>query len=211
MTIVVLALDQAPNHTGWAMGSPCDPRPLFGKFDLAPWGNDEPARVGMIFLWLQDMIEKFHVTHLFYELDVPRAGLGKAVMSSPKRGQPRPIVVNSKDPAITRNQNAVIAMCWLAAWLQRIPVAPIDVGDMRAQFIGCRSVVGLKGDAQTAELKKMALKACAMRGWLVEDHNVAEALGHLDYALAALDRRHHGTSSMLSARAGLAIWNGERA
>lgn len=207
---VVMSLDQAPNNTGWALGRPCDPRPLFGKFELPPWGSDEPKRAAKLYLWLTGMIDKHGVTHLFYEKDVPRAGMGKAIMSAPKRGKPRPIVVNTKDPAITLNQNAVIAVVWLAAELNGIPVAPIDVNAMRSRFIGTSHITGLQGEALTKELKQRAVKACAMRGWLVEDHNVAEALGHLDYALSVVDRRHAGKMDVLSARTELSIWRGER-
>lgn len=206
--IVAMALDQSPDNTGWAIGRPNDRRPLFGKFKLASWGIDEPKRVAAVYRWLTKMITEHGVTHLFYELDVPRAGIGKAIMSSPKRGAPRPIVINSKDPAITRNQNAVIAMCWLAAELQGIPVAPIDVNAMRDRFIGLRHIPGLQGDHQRKELKRMAMKACAMRGWLVEDDDVAEALGHLDLGLSTLDRKHLSSRDVLSTRAEFAIWNG---
>lgn len=205
-----MALDQSPNNTGWAIGKPGDPKPLFGKFDLKPWGDVEPERVKVFHLWLKDMLEKHSITHLFYELDVPRAGLGKAIMSTPKRGMPRPIVVGTKDPAITRNQNAVIAIIWLSAALKSIPVSPIEVGEMRSRFIGTRHITGLQGDALTKEFKNRALKACAMRGWWVDDHNVAEALGHLDYALSVLDRKHAGNRDILFHRAEQQLWRGAR-
>jgi hypothetical protein len=208
--VMVMAVDQSPNNTGWAIGSPSDPRPLYGKFDLDPWGDDEPARVEAIFLFLQEKITTHRITHLFYEKEVPAAGLGKAIMSSPKRGRPRPIVINTKDPSITLNQNAVIAMCWLVARLNRIPVKPIDVNDMRARFIGTRHITGLQGVALTKEFKLRAVKACAMRCWLVEDHNVAEALGHLDFALSTLDRKHASSRDVLFGRTEMAIWRGEK-
>jgi hypothetical protein len=208
--IVAMALDQSPNNTGWAIGCPFSTRPLYGKFDLPPWGTDEPKRVHAAFVWLQSMVEQHRVTHIFYELDVPRAGLGKAIMSRPKRGVSRPIVINQKDPAITRNQNALIAVIWLVAAINGIPVAPIDVLDMRERFVGTRHITGLHGDALTREWKNMALKACSMRGWIVSDHNVAEALGHLDYAHSVINRKHAGSRDILARRSELQFWNGER-
>jgi hypothetical protein len=50
-----------------------------------------------------------------------------------------------------------------------------------------------------------------MRGYLVEDHNVAEAIGHLDFALSALDPRGHGMKSAVAARrTELNLWSGAR-
>jgi hypothetical protein len=207
--VVAMALDQSPNHTGWAIGRPRDTKPLFGKFALPPWGNEEPARLYALFQWLRGMIRYHAVTHLFYELDVPAAGKGKGVIVKGRNGLSRAIVVNSKDPAILRNQNAIIAMIWLMEGVAKVPVAPIDVNRMRQRFIGCQSVPGLQGESQRSELKKMALKACAMRGYIVEDDNVAEAIGHLDFGLSSLDPKGHGAWSSISARrTELNLWNG---
>lgn len=212
--IVAMALDQSPNNTGWAIGRPREKRPIYGKFGLPSWGHDEPARIAAFRDFLVDALTRHGVTHLFYELDVPAAGKGFAQIYTPKggryAGQTRARVVNSKDPAITRNQDAMTTVIWLVAHDKRIPVRPIDVGDMRERFIGCRSVPGLQGDAHRAELKKRALRACAMRGWLVEDDNVAEALGHLDFGLSSLDPKGHAflDANTHARRAELNLWNG---
>ncbi len=192
--IVAMAIDQSPNHTGWAIGKPMDPKILFGKFPLPPWGDDEPARVYAYKLWLDGMLDRHGVTHLFYERPVPAAGLGKAVTYVPTRGanagKVRARVVNQKDPNITDNQASVKTIIWLCAAEHRIPVNPIDVNHMRLHFIGRSSVPGLQGEAHTNELKSLAMKACAQAMLLPEDHNVAEAIGHLDFALSTLDRGH---------------------
>lgn len=207
---VIMTLDQAPSNTGWAIGKLWDRKPIYGKLDLPPWGDDEPQRVKIFFRWLWKTLNDHGVTHLFYEKDVPNAGRGKAIMSTPKRGPSRPIIVNQKDPAITLNQNACIAMIWYAAAEAGIPVQPIDVNDMRDRFIGTRRIPGLQGEAHTKELKLHALKACALRGWLVSDHNVAEALGHLDFAFSVVDPKNSGAHDILSRRTELQFWNGER-
>jgi hypothetical protein len=211
--IVAMALDQSPNHTGWAIGRPCDFKPLFGKFALPSWGDDEPDRLFDFFNWLNSKIKENGVTHLFCELPVPAAGKGFAQIYTPTRGknagQTRARVVNSKDPDIAENQNMMTGIIYVCSRLHGISVAPIDVGDMRQRFIGCRSIPGLQGEAHRNELKLRAVRACAMRGYIVEDHNVAEAIGHLDLALSFLDPRGHGMKSSVSARrTELNLWNG---
>ena len=57
---------------------------------------------------------------------------------------------------------------------------------------------------------RLVSKACSMRGWIVSDHNVAEALGHLDYAHSVINRKHAGSRDILARRSELQFWNGER-
>lgn len=213
MEIVAMALDQSPNNTGWAVGKPMDPKPLYGKFELSPWGNDEPLRILTYKRWLDGMLQRFAITHLFYEQPVAAMGLGKAQIYVPTRGAnagtTRARVVNQKDPRITDNQASVKTLIWLCAAERGIPVHPIDVNHMRQHAIGCKSIVGLHGDAHTKELKKRALAACSKAGLVVDDHNVAEAIWHLDFGLSTIDAGHAQQSLVRSRRAELGIWFGK--
>lgn len=207
-----MALDQSPNHTGFCIAKPMEQKPVFGKFALPSWGKEEPDRVFRFWTWLNVMIVKYGVTHLFYEKDVPSSGLGKGKIVTPQRGkyagQTRAIVVNGKDPSITLHQNILIGLIWLAGRVMNVKVNPIDVNMMRDHFIGCRSVVGLQGDAHRNELKSLAVKKCAMLGLLVEDDNVAEAIGHWDYGLSCIHVSHGQNPLILSRRNQIGIWAG---
>jgi hypothetical protein len=210
--IVVMALDQAPENTGWAIGRPRDNKPLFGKFRLPPWGQDEPARMLAFHNFLTRSITTHGVTHLCYEV-VPRGvTLGKAYTYTKKRGpdagQIKAGVRHGERVEISDNQKALIGHVWFLCALHKIQCSKQEVSDARRHFIQCVRVAGLQGDAHTKELKCMAMKACAARGWVVENHDVAEALMHLDFKLTSIDKGHQAWSNPISRRAELALWNG---
>lgn len=180
--IVALALDQSPLATGWACGVPGDPKPAFGLFPLRKWGDDEGARLCQFEDWLTASIRDRRVTHLFYEA---------------------PVDMKLKSFDVTSKQNMQIGTIQVAAHRCRIPVAQVTPNDWRKRFLGVTKPVGVTGDMVRPELKRMAMKACALRGWWCEDDNVAEALGILDYALSTLSHRHAGSRDPIFRRAEL--------
>lgn len=182
--IVVLALDQSPTATGWAVGRPLEVKPSYGLFALPPWGDDEGHRICSFEDWLTTKIKSAGVTHLFYEA---------------------PVDISFKRFDITIKQGAQIGYIWGTAYrCGKIPVAEIPVDSWRSRFLGTtKAPPGLKGDNARQALKQMALKACAMRDWLVDDDNIAEALGLLDFALSTLSQRHAGHRDPIFRRAEL--------
>lgn len=186
---MAMALDQSPNATGWAMASPNDPRPRFGVFTLPPWRDEEGPRLCAFEDWLSDHIRKNGVSHLFYEapVDVPYIA-----------GRPAP-----KSFDVTSKQNQQIGAIAMAAHRCNVPVAQVTANDWRRRFLGVTKPVGITGKAVRPELKRMALKACALRGWYVDDDNVAEALGILDFGLSTLSRKHAGGRDPIFRRAEL--------
>ena len=203
--IVVLALDQSPNNTGFCVAPPCCEKPVFGKLELSTWGKEEPQRVLKFFNFFEALCIKHGVTHIFYELDVPSAGKGTAYFG--KSG--KMMVKNSKDPTITRNQNAVIAMCWYLSAKLGIPIYAIPSAQMRKRAFGTNYITGLQEDeTQRSEFKKMAKKYCAMCGYLIEDDNVAEAILFWDFGCAMLDKPHQMKSNVFGRRTELNLWNG---
>ena len=86
-----------------------------------------------------------------------------------------------------------------------IPCAPVAISSWRSRFLGTtKATPGLKGVYKDEDLKAKAIRACALRGWYVSDHNAAEACGVLDYGLASISRRHAGVGDPIFRRAELA-------
>jgi hypothetical protein len=67
----------------------------------------------------------------------------------------------------------------------KIPYAWVAIDDWRERFLGTkRAPPGLvQREARTKWFKDSALSTCLQHGWLVEDHNAAEALGIMYYGL----------------------------
>lgn len=181
---IVLALDQSPKHTGWAVGTPLESKPAFGVFDMPPWGDDAADRLQSFRDWLTGTITGRRVTHLFYE---------------------SPVNPPFKSFDVTRMQGKQVGVIELVAadLLERVPwkgerqpivpVFEVAIDSWRSRFLGTtKAPAGLSGKFATDELKQMALRSCALRGWYVSDHNAAEALGILDYALSVVSPKHAG-------------------
>ena len=188
--ITALALDQSPQATGWAIGHPSDARPKWGTFRQRKWGDDEGERLVEFCDWMTGLIAEHAVTHVFYE---------------------HPFIPRHNNFASIEPQFFLIGIINFVAARHKLPVAQVAMQSWRSRFLGTtKAPPGLKGDAGRKELKQMALKACAIRGWLVEDDNAAEALGILDFGLSTLDRKHAGRTDILFRRAELNIWKGEK-
>lgn len=187
---VCMVLDQSPTATGWAIGVPLDQRPAFGVFRMETWGAAEGARLLQFHRWLLDKCQSNGVHRIFYEEPVlPRHGNLDAI---------------EKQLFLVGHINFVAA-------LLKLPVAQVPIQSWRSRFLGTsKPPPGLTGDAGRKELKRMAIKSCAMRGWLVEDDNAAEALGILDYALSTVSHKHAGARDPIFRRAELNLWKGER-
>lgn len=156
---------------------------MFGIFELPSWGDHEGKRLCDFEDWLKNQIITLGVTHLFYEA---------------------PADYDFKSFDVTSKQNMQIGKIHSAAYRCKIP-APEQVtpNDWRKRFLGCTKPVGVTGKAVRPELKRMALKACALRNWFVDDDNIAEALGILDFGLSTLDRKHAGGRDVIFRRAEL--------
>lgn len=179
-SIRAMALDQSPRKTGWAIGSPGEATPKYGLYEMPAWADHEGERSLAFQEWIFGMITSNGVTDVFLEAPVEH---GKWMKSF----------------KVTQSQayqfGGALSMTYAAL---RKEALEIDVNEMRKRFIGTSAPPpGLKGDHGRAWLKQAAIKACAMRGWIVEDDNVAEALGHLDYGLSTLSKRHAGKSDII--------------
>lgn len=187
--IVALALDQSPRGTGWAIGRPNGPKPVFGVYRLPVWGDDEAERLDQYHRWLTALVLDYRVTAIYFEAPY----------------LPRHNDVHAIIPQIS--VNAIIA---LVAGQQKIPVAQVMINEWRKWVFGYSKHVGLKGDAARQEWKRMALALQVKRGHMVTDHNAAEALCILEFALSDADHGHHHTAAIRHRRTELSVWTGSR-
>lgn len=165
-----LALDQARNRIGWALGSADMERPLCGVHPLPAVGARHGAMLGHLRDWLDTMIKTYHVRHVIYE--TPFAG------------------VNPENFAVVNKMLGVIELVCDDHEIGCVRAAPVE---WRKRFLGCGAAPkhitkGLsKRAAQVARrawLKAETMKACAARGWPVENDDEADACGLLDFGLA---------------------------
>jgi hypothetical protein len=170
-TTRALALDQAPRATGWAFGEIMEKKPTYGLFKLDSWNEAEGARMHLFYEWLNGLIRLKGITHLFYEAPVNYGHM-------------------PKNFDVTVSQGMQIGCIELVAYRCNLETYKIDVTAMRKRFFGTS-----KGPRDW--LKEQAVRACHMRGWYVDDDNVAEALGLLDFGLSSLSKQHAGASDVL--------------
>lgn len=178
-----MALDQSLRATGWAIGAPCCRKPVWGLFELPSWHEREGERQAAFEDWLRHMIKSHAITHVYFEAPV---GYDKW----------------QKSFDTTMNQGAQNGAIDTISFRCGVDAFKTDVNAMRARFIGhTKPPPGLVLNGSGREwLKQKAIEECASRGWFTYDHNEAEALGHLDYALSMLSKRHASQSDVLFRR-----------
>lgn len=149
-----VALDLA-TRTGVAHWSAGRHRPAFTTLRL-PGDPEEVARpMEALRAHLADLHRLEPITHLFFEAPIVAA----------------------------LNMHTVYKLCALAGMAEwfasRIDATCRQVvqGSWRKHFIG-------RGNGKSAELKRLAIEACKLRGWEVTDDHQADALGTLDYGLS---------------------------
>lgn len=155
--MILLAFDQAPKCIGYAYGEP-GAVPVRGLHTCNDYGENT-ARLGRhVREFAVDLIKSSGAVRVYFEqILVRRHGLHM--------------------PTLWR-QFKVASGIETAAELCGLEDAcfEIDIADWRREFYrGARPP--LKTDSQSEAWKDMARRECARRGWLVEDHNVAEACG----------------------------------
>lgn len=166
---VVLACDVAKNRTGWAVGSHGMARPFWGVFDLqGEWEGHQGARLTEWREFIHHRVLHHAVTHIAIEkpfVDFRAFSFGG-----------------------TESTLMKIGVAAQLGYSMGVKVALVTIQQWRAHFLG--SAVAPKHLAEkqrTPWLKDMAMKRAAERGWLAQFHDEADALGIMDYALAALD------------------------
>lgn len=177
--IRAMALDQSPTATGWAIGVPCARPKEFGLFRMDPWGHHIGRRLNTYATWLFNMLVSNSITHLFMEKPINIEGW-------------------EKREAVDRQQIMLEGFTESVADSACVDLSEIDCGDMRERFIGTkRAPPNFPGKMSREWFKDAALRRCALDGLDVVDHNVAEAIGHLDYGLSCLSKRHAAQTDVI--------------
>lgn len=187
--IVALALDQSPTATGWAVGRPLGPKPVFGTYRLPAWRDDEGARLASFERWLTDLAREYRVTNVYYEAPfLPRHSNADAI----------------------KPQLFLIGLINLVAAKLKLDVAEVPIDAWRKWAFGYCRIPALKGDAARKEWKRLAKVRCLKNNLLVEDDNAAEAALILDYGLSDADSSHRRNANIRHRRAELEHWMGDR-
>lgn len=167
--LVVMALDIAKHRTGWAVGAPVWPRPHWGVHELdGAWDGREGLCLKAWRSFLINQIARHGVTYMTVEqfmIDM------------------RDFNFNGTVP-IAQMHGIVLELCEERS----IKVGRASIASWRKRFLGTAvAPAGMPSKLRTDWWKKQAVTACTDRNWYVTHHDEAEAIGILDFTMAALD------------------------
>lgn len=165
---VVLALDLSMTRTGWAMGGPKWNTFHFGVFEPVMWEKRQGHNLVNFRRFLDARREHFQITHLVIERVFVNANPAKFSWNGTE----------------SQLMQAGVAVEW--AHGRGIATMWADIKDWRGRFLG--HSVRAKGTGDDSKYwKDLALKRAAELNYYCTHHDEAEAIGLLDFALAALD------------------------
>lgn len=167
--LVVLALDISKRRTGWAVGGADWRRPIWGTHEIVgDWARREGHHLHSWREFLIETIERHQVNYIAMErffIDM------------------RDFDFNGTVP-IAQMHGVVIEL----AEARKIRCGDADIKSWRQRFLGTAvAPKGMPADRRRKWWKELAVKACVARNWYVTHDDEAEAIGILDFTLAALD------------------------
>lgn len=187
--MIILAFDQAPRNIGWAYG-PVGGVPTRGCRENPDYGENT-ARLGAnVREWALALIKSCGAERIYMEqIIVRRFGLHAPTLFA---------------------QFKVASAIETAAEMAGLQddCFEVDIADWRREFYHGRRPPK-DADSQSEIWKDMALRECANRGWLIENHNTAEACGIWHYGCLHSDRRFRNTQKVQVRRAELEAWKAE--
>jgi hypothetical protein len=131
--------------TGWAYGPAAWEVPMFGCWEMPKQGG-EGARFAQFENMLIDAIEDWHPGHIICESPLPL-----------------PAQINRRT---AWQQIGMRAMVFAYAWRCSIPVSEVSADLVRSELIGI---------TRDPDIKELVKKYCRRHGWMVRDHNAADA------------------------------------
>lgn len=164
----VLALDISMTRTGWALGGPDWGKPLHGVFETANWPKRQGYNLKNWRKFLDARAASFEITHLVFEHVFVNA--------------------NAKQFQWNGTEAQLMLLGVAVEWAEQRGIAQLkaDIDDWRMRFLGLNRKPK-DGTAGSDYWKTMALRRAAELNIYCEHHDEAEAIGILDFALAALD------------------------
>lgn len=152
----ILCLDLA-SRLGWAARDAAG-RVTWGAHKLPDTGDDIGWFIHAYDVWLCDMLTLHASTHVVYEA---------------------PWVGEKTSQAVARKLMCLAGFTAYRCRRRRVPSKPANNASVRAHFI--RQARGKRAD-----LKRMTIQACKLRGWNTDDEDAADALAVLDYEASRL-------------------------
>jgi hypothetical protein len=187
--LIILAFDQAPRNIGFAHGE-IGGVPTRGVKENPDYGENT-ARLGKhVREWALQLIKSSGAERVYFEqVLVRRHGLYM--------------------PTLFKQLKVACAIETAAEMAGLIDDCfETDISDWRREFyLGERPSRG--ADSESEVWKSMAKIECARRGWLVDDHNAAEACGIWFYGCLHTDRRLRAKHNIEAKRKELHRWNAE--
>ncbi len=163
----ILGLDQS-THTGWAVGHPGG-LPKWGVHHCRAKDSDHGEAYARYRAWLIDMFTEHGVTRVVFESPIQA---GSPVTQRFQWGLHT--VIEEVCSTFKLPCNEIHNATWFKYW----------VGSGRPSKIELK--LG-KYATESAWKKDMSLRQAANRGWLTDDHNIADALGIWDHACFLID------------------------
>lgn len=184
--MIVLALDQAPRHTGYCYGeADILTRPVWGTKDFESYGENEQLLMRDYEKWFVALIERARPDKIYFEQVIVR-----------KFGF---------DFKVFYQQVAVVCTIMFVAMKAGIDAEQIDISVWRARGLGKANKPKWASRGEDDWLKEAAKMACFdNHGWLIEDHNAAEAALIWDYGSACASREYRGQTAARAARVRMA-------
>jgi hypothetical protein len=166
----ILGLDQSPKGIGWAYGQPGEV-PTRGYRPNPDYGDNTARLRKSVREWLVTFGKSIGVERIYFE---------QILVRDTKKGLHMPTL---------HKQFAVVGGIETAAEQLGLEDDCYEtlIADWRREFYaGSRPTKG-QGSSSDA-WKDMALQECLRRGWLIDNHNIAEACGVWDYGCKHSDK-----------------------
>lgn len=179
--MIILGLDQAPVGIGFAYGEPGG-RPTFGYHPNDDYGDNTARLRKHVREWLVNLIKSAGIERIYFEQIIVR----KHGLHMPTLHKQFAVVGGIETAA---EQLGLLDDCFEAM-----------IADWRTEFYsGGRP--NKSADSLSDQWKAMAPPECARRGWLTDNHNIAEALGIWHYGCWCTDKIYRARSGIRKRRA----------
>ncbi len=173
--MMVLALDQAPRHSGFCYGeSLAGVAPKWGVKDFESYGENELPLIRDYRKWLSALCKTIKPAVIYCEQIV--------------------IDMRHINLMVTYQQFAVIGAILCVADDLGIDVFQVDIATWRKRALGKNNKPKWAAKGEDDWLKEAAKTACLERSWLIEDHNAAEAALIWDYGCAHCDTAYRAAT-----------------
>jgi hypothetical protein len=169
--MIVIGLDSAPRNIGFCIGSDADgARPSWGLWQPPDYGESDELLIRDVRKWAMTTIKSSGAEILFFEQ----------------------IIIDHRhvNIPVTHKQFAVVAALMCAAADTGIACYEIEISKWRKRFLGKANAPKHAASGRDY-LKEAAMRECLNRGWLIDDHNIAEAVGIWEYGMAFASPEFH--------------------